>query len=99
MHILLRFFLESLGRINKKYDRLWQQPTNKSRGNITGSGKGLEQWGWYVTLDNMSNSRPETWQFYYEMKLLEFLNLLLYYKDKEEYIEKIRQMNEMKARR
>jgi len=52
-----------------------------------------------VTLDNMSNSRPETWQFYYEMKLLEFLNLLLYYKDKEEHIEKIRQLNEMKARR
>jgi hypothetical protein len=61
--------------------------------------KEVEKDLWYVTLDNLSNGCPEKWEYYYDMKLIEFLNLLLYYKDKEEYYEKLRQLNDFKARR
>jgi hypothetical protein len=91
--------LDHLSRINSNYERLWQQPTRKSAGNSKAGGGGLEAWGWYVTLDNLSNGCPEKWEYYYDMKLIEFLNLLLYYKDKEEYYEKLRQLNDFKARR
>jgi len=92
--------LESLAGINKKYSRLWEQPTDKSRGSNKGSGKGLGGvWGWHVTLDNLSNGRPEMWQHYYDMGIIEFLNLLLYYKDKEEYHAKIRALNNLRSGR
>jgi len=51
-----------------------------------------------VTLDNLSDSRPEMWDHYYNMKIIEFLNLLLYYKDKQDYLAKMQQMNNMKNR-
>jgi len=51
-----------------------------------------------VTLDNLSDSRPEMWAHYYNMKIIEFLNLLLYYKDKQDYLAKMQQMNNMKNR-
>ena len=52
-----------------------------------------------MTLDNLSNGCPEKWEYYYNMKLIEFLNLLLYYRDKEDYYEKLRQLNDFKLKR
>ena len=98
MHILSLFFLESLAKVNADYKRLWEQPTKKSRGTTKAGGEGLKGWGWFVTLDNLSNGCPEKWEFYYDMKLIEFLNILLYYKNKEEYYEKLRQLNEFKMK-
>jgi len=36
-----------------------------------------------VTLDSLSNSRPDKWKYYYDMGVIEFLNLVAFYKDKD----------------
>ncbi len=37
-----------------------------------------------MTLDNLSNGDPTKWDYYYKLKVIAFLNLLAYYKEKQE---------------
>jgi len=40
------------------------------------------KYGWLYTVDNLTNGRPELWEFYFEMNIIEFLNRLAYQKAK-----------------
>ena len=42
-----------------------------------------KQWGWYNVLDNLSNNDRTKWDFFLDMPIREFLNTLMYYKDKQ----------------
>lgn len=40
------------------------------------------RWGWFITLDNISNNDRTKWDYFLEMNVIEFLNTLAYYKEK-----------------
>ena len=46
----------------------------------------VKHWGWYYTLDNLSNNDRTKWEYFLEMNVIEFLNSLSYFKDKQNYI-------------
>ena len=52
-----------------------------------------------MTLDNISNARPETWPYYYDMGVIEFLNLLSYYKAKQKQINAEVELNKLRRGR
>ena len=46
-----------------------------------------EQWSWYVVLDSLSNSDRTKWNYFlHEMNVIEFLNTLAFYKDRQNYL-------------
>jgi hypothetical protein len=49
-----------------------------------------------VTLDNVSNNSPEKWAYFEDMKIIAFMNLMLYYKDKQTQIEMRAAMQKIK---
>lgn len=42
-------------------------------------------WGWFVTLDAISNNVRKDWDYFTTMNVIEFLTTLSFYKDKQEY--------------
>jgi hypothetical protein len=54
--------------------------------NQEGSPEFVKHWGWYYTLDNLSNNDRTKWDAFLDMNVVAFLNTLAYYKDKQEYI-------------
>ncbi len=76
--------MQSLSDTNKRYSGLFGKAVEQSGNDNNGSSKKFaERWGWYVTLDRLSNSRPDKWKYYYDMGVIEFLNLVAFYKDKD----------------
>ena len=55
----------------------------------SGSGGFATKWGWFVTLDNLSNSNLLQWDEYMAMNVTPFLNLCAYIKDKQKEQERI----------
>lgn len=51
---------------------------------IKGTGF-IEYWGWFVTLDNLTNNRRELWDYFLDMNIIEFLNTISFYKDKQQW--------------
>jgi hypothetical protein len=51
-----------------------------------GSPEFVKHWGWYYTLDSLSNNDRTKWDFFLDMNVVAFLNTLAYFKDKQEYI-------------
>ena len=51
-----------------------------------GSPEFVRYWGWYYTLDNLSNNDRTKWDYFLDMNVIAFLNALSYYKDKQNYI-------------
>lgn len=47
-------------------------------------------WGWYNVLDSLSNSDRSKWDYFLNMGVIEFLNTLAFYKDKEKHLEELR---------
>ena len=88
--------MQSLETLNTSYKRLFDKEDRGSKERVIVNRKGFERWGWIITLDNLSNSRPETWEHYYKMGVIEFLNLCAYFKDKAK--EQERQINIQKMR-
>ena len=58
----------------------------------------FERYGWIVTLDSLSDGRPERWDFFLRMNVIEFLNVLTYYCDKREEEQRIMKLESMKRR-
>ena len=50
-----------------------------------------------MTLDNLSNSDPLKWDKYYKMDVIQFLNLLAFYKHKQEVERHNQEAQRMKA--
>lgn len=51
-----------------------------------GSPEFIKHWGWYYTLDSLSNNDRTKWDYLLDMNVVAFLNTLAYYKDKQNYI-------------
>lgn len=70
--------------LNKRYAGLFKREVDDDERDAKRGQQGLgKRYGWLVTLDNISGSRPETWSHYYEMRVVEFLNIVSYYKAKQ----------------
>ena len=41
-------------------------------------------WGWLATIDELSNGQRKDWDYYLNMKLMEFFNCIAFLKDKKE---------------
>ena len=54
--------------------------------NSEGSPEFVKHWGWYYTLDSLSNNDRTKWDFFLDMNVVAFLNTLAYFKDKQDYI-------------
>ena len=58
------------------------EPTEE---NSTNSGQTFEsKWGWIVSINNLANNDRSKWSYYEDMNIIEFLNTLVFYKDKSE---------------
>ena len=51
----------------------------------------MTKYGWLYTVDNLTNGRPELWEFYFNMNIIEFLNRLAYQKAKGAYERSLQQ--------
>ena len=70
--------------IAKQYPNLFgvtSEPTdNESEAN---SGQTFrERYGWIAVVNNMANNDRSKWQYFFELNLIEFLNAVVFYKDK-----------------
>lgn len=83
--------MQSLNQINGKYPRLFEQDNegDSGEGEPIKQG-GLAAWGWYNVLDSLSNSDRTKWDYFLNMGVIEFLNTLAYFKDKEKHLEQLR---------
>lgn len=52
-----------------------------------------EYWGWYGTLDSLSNNDVTKWEYISKMDLISFLNIIAYYKDKHKHMDDLRKLN------
>ena len=77
-----------MGKFNKGYAGLFGERTGEDDGDDKqrGGGNGFaEVYGWHFTLDNLSNCQPEKWDYFLNLPVIEFLNLVSYYKSKQAY--------------
>ena len=84
--------MESLGKLNQSYSGLFEIEDSReddgSRRNTSGGNEGFsERWGWWITLDNLSNGCFEKWEYYETMNVIQFLNTCAYVKDKQKMLE------------
>lgn len=77
--------MQGLDRINGKYPRLFNRQDESDD-----EPSRYSEWGWYIVLDGLSNSDRTKWDYFLNMKVIEFLNTLAFYKDKQD---QLRQMN------
>ena len=89
-----------MSTLNQQYRGLFDSDAIEDEEEVRRGQGGLsKQYGWLVALDNLSQSRPETWPYYYEMGVIEFLNLLSYYKAKQRQINAQREFDKLRRGR
>ena len=83
-----------MGKFNQGYPNLYDDGGGEESGEGRQTGSGFnEQWGWFVILDSLSNGDGAKWNYFLEMKVVEFLNRISYYKSKQEYERMMIKMN------
>lgn len=78
--------MQVLQGISRQYPNLFGigsgESTGESEANI---GQTFEtKWGWIVAINNLANNDRSKWEYYEDMNIIEFLNTLVFYKDKSE---------------
>ena len=78
--------MQVLQGIGRQYPNLFgaggEQSNGESKAN---SGQSFEtKWGWIVAINNLANNDRSKWSYYEDMNIIEFLNTLVFYKDKSE---------------
>lgn len=91
------FFLRITKQFNRGYKGLFGQEDEGVSEGIEGDWFSTK-WGWYVTLDHLSNSRVVDWDRIVEFKVTTFLNMLSYYKDKQQFEKENMEKNKAKWR-
>jgi len=74
-----------LGELCKSHPTLFGDP---GEGVTTEGEKAttfLTEYGWLNTVDNLTNGRPELWDYYFDMNIIELLNRLDFHKAKGVY--------------
>ena len=86
------FFFETLERFNSSYQQLLQEGGVEETDGVNPRTETFaEYWGWFLTLDNLSNNRRELWDYFLEMNVTEFMNTICFYKDKQKWEHEIEQ--------
>ena len=82
------FFFDQLAELIKSYRGLFEtgDGENGEEGSKPSRASFVEHWGWYYTLDSLSNNDRTKWEYFLNMKVIAFLNTLAYYKDKQDHI-------------
>jgi hypothetical protein len=44
-----------------------------------------EKWGWIIIINDLSNDKRWKWDYFFNMDLVEFLNTVSFFKDKNDY--------------
>lgn len=83
------FFLQTFREINTKYPRLFGKGDESDEQGDASNGKRkktfLEHWGWFVTINNMANNDRQKWDYFFEMNIINFLNSVCFYIDKQNF--------------
>ena len=87
------FFLQGLNQFITRYAGLLGKGKAKdieedSEGDtieLTEQDKHANHWGWYVTLDILSNKDREKWDYFLNMNIVAFLNYLAFVKDRNKW--------------
>ena len=87
------FFLQSYRGFVSKYRGLFGKSNERSEGvdterssERTEQQKHLDYWSWYVTLDNLSGKDRTKWDYFLNLPIIQFLNLLSYHIDHSEEV-------------
>jgi hypothetical protein len=92
--------LQLCGQLNGKYKKLFAvEESDGSEESEKVTKKGFEKhWGWIAVIDSLSNGDRTKWNYFTEMGVVEFLNTLAYYKDKQQELENIRWRNNQRMK-
>jgi hypothetical protein len=67
--------------------------------NEEGDGRGkktfVQKWGWVTTIDNLSGRDLTKWDYFFDLPMTEFLNIVCYYIDREENDKKRDEQNRL----
>ena len=72
------FFLQILRGIIDSYPILFGKGNGEAEKDDSAS-----KWGWLITIDNLAKGY-ENWNYYFDMNIVEFLNLVCFHIDKTE---------------
>ena len=75
--------MQSFGKLNALFKRLFEVKTEGDEPVTIGEESFASHWGWFLVLDNLSNSDRTKWDYFLNMNIIEFLNTLCFYKDKQ----------------
>ena len=79
-----------MGSFNKSYKDLFGEQPQEGEQENKQRDTGLtftQQYSWHIMIDNISGNRRELWDYFLEMNVVVFLNTLMYYKSKQNYID------------
>ena len=86
------FFFSVLGQLTSNYSNLFERTIKtgeQESGELIKRNGFSEHWGWFITLDNLSNGDRSKWEYFLSMNVIEFLNYLAFVKDKQKHQEQI----------
>jgi hypothetical protein len=83
------FFLQCNEEVTRLYSGLFNQGNKEvEEGEQKEQGKTFsDHWGWVTVLDALSNNQVKDWEAIANMPVIEFLNAMAYYKDKQRYLD------------
>lgn len=88
--------MQSLKGLNERFGGLFAKPDEEDDGADGQPSIGFKRWGWMITLDNLSQSDPTKYPYYYALNVIEFLTILSYYNDKRKEEERRNEIERLK---
>ena len=79
--------MQVLSDVNRQYHNLFggDGEANTESGGTTF----YEKWGWIATINDITNNDRTKWDYFFKMNVIEFLNTVSFYKDKNEHEKQI----------
>ena len=88
----LQFFNELIGSYGRLFNKGAEQGDEEDKENHVKLNTFQDVWGWQNTLDELANGKRRDWDYFIEMNVIEFLNTLSFYKDKQQHLKEQRQL-------
>lgn len=81
----VRFFFASLKRVEGSFKRLFAEPTGGTDTEGAQPSSGFrKRYGFVTVIDSMANNDPTKWEYFEKMNVVSFLQMVMYYHDKQE---------------
>jgi uncharacterized protein YfaT (DUF1175 family) len=85
--------LSALRELNGRYSGLFSKESGQGNGESEEDIEEVNQeeesyfqkWGWIITLDSLSQGDHSKWEYYTNLGVIEFLNVVSFQKDKTEW--------------